>query len=140
MTTNLETIVTELKHLAPRLRDYEPSNDIWQQVQYLHIIIFVLATKSAASTASARVSLHEFVLTQPLFWLYTFWLQAENKALDLRNQVEALLCSPEGVAELRGSGALQEMKRLVPDVSESGSSNCDDEVFESDARCLPLLY
>uniref|UniRef100_M4BSD8 Histone-lysine N-methyltransferase, H3 lysine-79 specific n=1 Tax=Hyaloperonospora arabidopsidis (strain Emoy2) TaxID=559515 RepID=M4BSD8_HYAAE len=71
MTTNLETIVTELKQLAPRLRDYEPSNEIWQQ--------------------------------------------AENKALDLRNQVEALLCSPEGVAELRGSGALQEMKRLVPD-------------------------
>jgi len=36
--------------------------------------------------------------------------------LDARDQVEALLRSAEGVAQLRGSGALQDMKRLVPNV------------------------
>ncbi|KAE9047716.1 hypothetical protein PR001_g310 [Phytophthora rubi] len=73
MAVNLEAMVTELKRLAPRLRDYEPSDDSWQQ--------------------------------------------AEKKALEARDQVEALLRSAEGVAQLRGSGALQDMKSLVPDVT-----------------------
>ncbi|RLN52231.1 hypothetical protein BBJ28_00010614 [Nothophytophthora sp. Chile5] len=45
-------------------------------------------------------------------------LQAEKKALEARERVETLLRSAEGVAQLRGSGALQDMKRLVPDVSD----------------------
>ncbi|KAG3032200.1 hypothetical protein PC121_g4075 [Phytophthora cactorum] len=70
---NLEAMVEELKRLAPRLRDYEPTDETWQQ--------------------------------------------AEKKALEARDQVEILLCSAEGVAQLRGSGALQDMKRLVPEVT-----------------------
>ncbi|KAJ8569076.1 hypothetical protein ON010_g6186 [Phytophthora cinnamomi] len=73
MVANLGAMVAELKRLAPRLRDYEPGDESWQQ--------------------------------------------AEKKALEARDQVEALLRSAEGVAQLRGSGALQDMKSLVPDVS-----------------------
>ncbi|CAI5711086.1 unnamed protein product [Hyaloperonospora brassicae] len=73
MTATLETIVRELQQLAPILRDYEPTNDLWQQ--------------------------------------------AEKKALASCSHVEGLLRSAEGVAELRSSGALQAMKRLVPDAT-----------------------
>ena len=40
----------------------------------------------------------------------------EKKALEVREQVEAMLASAEGVTQLRQSGVLQEIKRLVPDV------------------------
>ncbi|ETL44339.1 hypothetical protein L914_05360 [Phytophthora nicotianae] len=70
---NLDELVAELTRLAPRLRDYDPTDETWQQ--------------------------------------------AEKKALEARDQVETLLRSAEGVAQLRGSGALQDMKRLVPDVT-----------------------
>jgi streptogramin lyase len=33
MAANLEAIVAELKRVAPRLRDYEPSDESWQQVR-----------------------------------------------------------------------------------------------------------
>ncbi|RLN86758.1 hypothetical protein BBJ28_00022435 [Nothophytophthora sp. Chile5] len=52
---------------------------------------------------------------------------AEKKALEARDRVETLLRSAEGVAQLRGSGALQDMKRLVPDVS---GAPCDGEAVD----------
>ncbi|RMX62796.1 hypothetical protein DD238_007919 [Peronospora effusa] len=73
MPTSVDMTMTELKQLAPRLRDYKPTDEMWQQV--------------------------------------------EKKALEAREQVELMLCSAEGVAELRGSGVLQEIKRLVPEVT-----------------------
>ncbi|CAH0492775.1 unnamed protein product [Peronospora farinosa] len=73
MPTSLDMIMAELKQLAPRLRYYKPTDEMWQQV--------------------------------------------EKKALEAREQVELMLCSAEGVAELRGSGVLQEIKRLVPEVT-----------------------
>ncbi|RLN51892.1 hypothetical protein BBJ29_005765 [Phytophthora kernoviae] len=71
--TNVETLVAELKRLAPILHDYEPTNETWQQ--------------------------------------------AEKKTLEARDQVETLLKSADGVAQLRSSGALQDIKRLVPEVT-----------------------
>ncbi|CAI5742285.1 unnamed protein product [Peronospora destructor] len=73
MPTSLDTTMTELQQLAPRLRDYKPTDDTWQQVA--------------------------------------------KKALEAREQVELMLCLAEGVAQLRGSGVLQDIKRLVPDVT-----------------------
>ncbi|KAI9905912.1 hypothetical protein PsorP6_013570 [Peronosclerospora sorghi] len=72
MTEKLEGMLAELKQVAPRLRDYEPTGETWRQ--------------------------------------------AEKLALDVRDQVESLLRSPQGVLQLRGCGALQDMKRLVPEV------------------------
>ncbi|KAF4033964.1 Histone methylation protein DOT1 [Phytophthora infestans] len=45
------------------------------------------------------------------------WQQAEKKALEARDEVETMLRSAEDIARLRGSGALQDMKRLVPDIT-----------------------
>lgn len=42
--------------------------------------------------------------------------QAEKRALEVREQVEALLRTPEGVQQLRASYALPVMKQLVPAV------------------------
>ncbi|CAH0479495.1 unnamed protein product [Peronospora belbahrii] len=73
MSSTLATIMAELVQIAPRLQDYEPNDDTWQQ--------------------------------------------AEKKALYAREYVETLVRSPEGVAQLRGRGVLQDMKSLVPDVT-----------------------
>ncbi|TMW57464.1 hypothetical protein Poli38472_003389 [Pythium oligandrum] len=43
------------------------------------------------------------------------WQQAETRALAIREDVRALLSTPEGVQKLRASDALQDMKRLVPE-------------------------
>lgn len=69
----------DLQQLAPRLRDFAPTDAAWQR--------------------------------------------AETRALEVRDQVEALLRSPEGVQELRASALLPVMKQLVPPVTR-------DEVAE----------
>ena len=49
MTATLETIVRELQQLAPILRDYEPTNDLWQQVQYVHSASFSICRHNDAA-------------------------------------------------------------------------------------------
>ncbi|GAB9462799.1 hypothetical protein Gpo141_00000282 [Globisporangium polare] len=50
------------------------------------------------------------------------WQQAEKKAFEAREQLDLLLRSPEGVQKLKSSNTLDDMRRLVPEVTREDIS------------------